>query len=579
MDKLNKQLRVRVGQYSSSGRKKLNQDCHAVSIPDEPLLGTKGIVAAIADGISSSDVSQIASATAVKGFIHDYYCTSETWSVKSSAQRVLSATNSWLYAQTQSSPYRFNKDRGYICTFSALVLKSHTAHIFHSGDSRIYYYHNAQLEQLTRDHRHHVSEEQSYLTRALGIHNYFEVDYDTHSINLGDVFVLATDGIYEFLNDVQLAKTLAVIDEHSDLDALAKSLHDQAFEAGSTDNLSLQIIFIKSLGDKQLNELKEHIQQLALPPKLQARKTFDGYDILRDIYISSRSHVYLAKDSDSGEKVIIKTPSAEMRSNKAYLESFLMEDWIAKRINNPHVMKAPQSSRKQNYLYTVSEYIEGKTLKQWMIDNSSPDIDTVRAIVTQIATGLQAFHRKEMVHQDLRPNNVMIDTAGTVKIIDFGACKVAGINEIKEMNEGLVGTAQYTAPEYFLGDRGNSQSDIFSLGVICYQMLSGSLPYGIEIPKIHDSRRLNALKYRPLTSINPSIPDWLDFAIKKAVSIQREKRYIEVSEFIHELKTPNPSYIRKTRPPLIERNPVLFWQSISALLSLALLVQWFYHDL
>src|SRR5690606_25145395 len=99
---------------------------------------SKGIVVAIADGISSSNVSQIASETAIAGFIEDYYCTPEAWSVKLSAQRVLQAINSWLFSQTHNSPYRFDKDKGYICTFSALILKSHTAHLLHSGDTRIY---------------------------------------------------------------------------------------------------------------------------------------------------------------------------------------------------------------------------------------------------------------------------------------------------------------------------------------------------------------------------------------------------------------------------------------------------------
>jgi serine/threonine protein phosphatase PrpC len=120
------QLRISVGQYSGKGRKDSNQDFHGVYIPKEPQLSSKGIAIALADGISSSDVSHIASETAVSSFMDDYYCTSEAWSVKKSAQRVLMATNSWLNTQSQQSPYRYDKDKGYVCTFSALVLKSTT---------------------------------------------------------------------------------------------------------------------------------------------------------------------------------------------------------------------------------------------------------------------------------------------------------------------------------------------------------------------------------------------------------------------------------------------------------------------
>ena len=107
----------------------------------------------LADGISSSNVSRIASESTVKGFLTDYYCTSESWSVKTSAQRVIAATNSWLYSQTRRSQHAYDKDKGYVCTLSAMVIKAAAAHIFHVGDSRIYRVAGNALEQLTDDHR------------------------------------------------------------------------------------------------------------------------------------------------------------------------------------------------------------------------------------------------------------------------------------------------------------------------------------------------------------------------------------------------------------------------------------------
>jgi serine/threonine protein phosphatase PrpC len=552
-------LEVSVGQHTSAGRKPVNQDYHAVFIPKEPQLSSKGIAIALADGISSSNVSQIASETAIKGFIQDYYSTSDAWSVKTSAQRVLKATNSWLYAQTRSSPHRYNKDKGYICTFSAIVFKSNTAHLFHSGDSRIFRVTGNTLEQLTQDHRNVVSAEKSYLTRALGIHDTLEMDYKSAALSKGDTFVLATDGVYEFLSPKAIA---AAINQSEDLDEVAHQLVDEAYVAGSDDNLTIQVIRLVNLPAQHVAELQQQANLLPAAPQLSARMNFDGYNIIRDIYISSRSHVFLAEDTDTGERVVIKTPSAEMRNNQEYLEGFLMEDWIARRVTNAHVLKAIEPKRKRNYLYIVTEYIEGQTLAQWMTDNPAPDIETVRNIVTQIARGLQAFHRQEMVHQDLRPNNIMIDNAGTVKIIDFGATKVAGISELVEKNEGIVGTAQFTAPEYFLGLSGTSQSDLFSLGVITYKMLSGKLPYGNAISKTRDRRTQGRLSYKPLRDADNSIPGWVDYAIGKATHIDPFKRYAEVSEFVYELKKPNPNYLNKTKPPLMERNPVRFWQCV-----------------
>ena len=148
------------------------------------------------------------------------------------------------------------------------------------------------------------------------------------------------------------------------------------------------------------------------------------------MHASSRSHVYLAMDTESDTQVILKTPSIDLQGDPAYLERFLIEEWIARRINSPYVLKPCLQTRKRNYLYIVTEYIKGQTLTQWMIDHPKPDVESVRGIVEQIAKGLRAFHRLEMLHQDLRPANIMIDMTGTVKIIDFGSTRVAGLMEM-----------------------------------------------------------------------------------------------------------------------------------------------------
>ncbi len=568
------QLTVTVGQYSSAGKKSLNQDFHGVLIPQEPLLSTKGIAIGLADGISSSNVSQIASETAIKQFLQDYYCTSECWSVKTSVQNVVAATNSWLYSQTQSSPYRFDKDKGYICTFSALVIKSNTAHIFHCGDSRIYRLTGRTLEQLTIDHRHVVSDEASYLTRALGIHHWLDMDYNTLSIDPGDVFILVTDGVYEFVSTSQMSEIIA--SQFADNpDAAAKALVQAALDAGSDDNLTVQVLRVDRLPGQQLGEIHELLQYPPPVSMLKPRTLFDGFLILRELHITSRSHVFLAQDEASGTRVVIKTPSGEMKDNQAYLENFLMEDWIAKRINNVHVLKAFPLERKRQYLYNVTEFIEGKTLTQWMLDNPQPSLDEVRNIIEQIAKGLQAFHRLEMVHQDLRPHNVMIDQSGTVKIIDFGSTRVAGVSEILGPDTEIMGTVQYTAPEYFIGQPGSNRSDIFSLGVIAYQMLSGTHPYGTHVARATSLKAQRQLRYQPLLNVNKEhpVPGWVDYAIKKAVDINPLHRYAEVSEFIYELKNPAKTFLNQTAPPLIDRNPVLFWQSVSFILLLLLLWQ------
>lgn len=570
-----KQLSVSTGQYSDKGRKKVNQDAQGMLIAKEPLLTTKGVAFALADGISSSDVSQIASASAIQGFLHDYFCTSEALSVQKSVKQVVSAINSWLYLQTQNSPYYEDKNRGYVCTFSALILKSTTAHIVHIGDSRIYLLRDRRLKQLTEDHRLWVSKEQSYLNRALGVQAQVEIDYDSLTVREGDIFVLTTDGVHEYMSEDSLVEAINTADGNT-LDLVAQQVAKEAYQQGSMDNLTIQIVRLNTLPDQNADEARKALTGLSFPPLLEARSELDGYHIIKHLHSSSRSHVYLAIDLQDSENTstVLKMPATESQSQSEYLERFLLEEWIARRINNAHVLKPCERKRSSNYVYVAMEYIEGQTLRQWMLDNPHPKLETVRGIVEQIAKGLQAFHRLEMLHQDLRPENIMIDTAGLVKIIDFGAVKVAGLMETTSPLEcsNMLGTAQYMAPEYFLGESGLYASDLFSLGVITYEMLSGRLPYGLEVAKCKTRAAQSRLKYRSVLHDEREIPAWLDTVIKKAVHPNPYKRYEEMSEFLYGLRHPTtPS----APAPLIEKYPVLFWKSVSLILAvstLALLV-------
>ncbi len=553
-----KALKISIGRFSDKGIKADNEDFYGAVLPREPQLTIKGAIVAIADGMSGSEAGKEASHCCIVSFLEDYYSTPDSWSVVKAGQKILTATNSWLHSQGQA---RYSSVKGMVSTLSVLVLKSNTAHIFHVGDSRIYLLRQNRLEQLTRDHRLWVSHNKSYLNRAMGIEPHLEVDYKNLALEPGDRFLLSTDGLHDFIDDKTLKEQLA---DGDDLDAIAANLVQVALNNHSDDNVSCQLVHIDSLPLLHEDEVLRQQANLPFPPPLEPGMLLDGYRIDAELHASKRTQIYRAFDTVHQRPVILKTPSVLYNDDTHYIEHFLHEEWAGKRIHHDHVLKVLESDRNKSCLYYVTEFIDGLTLRDWIKQNPKPDIKRVRGLVEQIGKGLRAFHRMEMLHQDLKPENIMITTQGTVKIIDFGSVKIAGIAEITPLEHGvpenILGTLNYTAPEYHLGQRGSVKSDLFSLGVICYEMLNGNLPFG-NMPEKPNRNNLERLNYIPSIRHNDMVPIWIDGALKKATHIVPQFRYDEISEFIHDLSTPNAQFLKaQDKIPLIERNPLIFWK-------------------
>lgn len=387
---------------------------------------------------------------------------------------------------------------------------------------------------------------------------------------------MTTDGVHDYVPGHEIAAMVATSD---DLDATARAIVEAALDNGSDDNVTIQIVRIDQLPPQDGKRVLNHLDILPPAPPLPLPAEFEGYRILRQLHASSRSQIYVAVDQESGEVVALKVPSMDHRDSADYLKRFALEEWIARRINSPHVLKAASTQRERNTLFVVTELQEGQTLRQWMADHPKPDLKTVRDIVMQIARGLRAFHRKEMLHQDLRPENVMIDRQGTVKIIDFGAVRVAGVLEADPGFEtgDILGTYQYAAPEYFVGGTGSNRSDLYSLGVIAYELLTGRLPYDARMARATSRARQSRVAYVPVATYRPDVPVWVDRAINKAVHFDPFKRQEALSEFTHDLCHPRPGHGTGARLPLIERNPLLFWKTTTALLAAVTLLLLFWR--
>ncbi|HXH03011.1 MAG TPA: bifunctional protein-serine/threonine kinase/phosphatase [Candidatus Competibacteraceae bacterium] len=569
-------LQLSIGQFSDRGAKPVNEDCYGVHVPDEPLLTTKGAAMVIADGISASESARLAAEYAVKGFLSDYFATPESWTVKHSVEKVLIALNRWLYAQ--GAQYA-DPRHGLVTTFSALVLKSTTAHVFHIGDTRIHQLRDDTLEPLTRDHHVWVDAGRTYLNRALGVDLHLDIDYRALPVELGDIYLFTSDGVHEYLPLRELKRLLS---EHThNLDLACARIVASARAAGSPDNLTCQAVRVDALPAQDADSVFRSLRELPFPPELEPGMVLDGYRILRELHASPASQLYLALDEASGSQVVLKTPSVNFEDDLGYLERFRHEEWVGRRIQHPHVLRVIEPPRRRRFLYHVLEYLEGHTLRQWMAEHPRPALHEVRAILGQIARGLRAFHRLEMLHLDLKPENIHIDRHGTLRIIDFGSVKIAGIHEIASPvpRSDLVGTRHYTAPELLRGEPATPRTDLYALGVIAYELLTGHLPYGALADGALDARRLARLRYIPARRHRPELPVWVDGALEKAVHPDPQRRYGVETEFLYDLEHPNPAFAASGRQPLIERHPLGFWQALALLSLLAnlLLLYWLHR--
>jgi len=574
MTQMRAQLAVSTGHYSSAGAKPANQDFHGALVPEGQLLAEKGLAVAIADGISTSRLGAAAAETAVKTFLNDYFATSPAWSVQTSAEKVIAATNSWMWAQNRRAGHTLSdeeREQGMITTFSALVVKSRTAHLFHVGDAQIARLADNTLEPLTEPHRVWLGGGESYLGRAMGMNRNVEIDHRQVNLNLGDLFVLTTDGVHEYVGDGIVAQAVAACPQ--DLDRAAHAIAMAALKAGSPDNLTVQLVRVEQLPDGVLDDLIGAEAILPPAPQLELGRVFEGYAVEAVIHSGSRSHVYLARDLADDAQVALKVPSTEQGQDADALQAMLLEEWIARRIDHPNVLRAAPQRAARRHAYVVTEFFKGTTLDLWRREVGEPDFARVRGIVSQIAAGLQAFHRREMVHRDLRPRNVMIGADDAVKLIDFGSAQVAGLDDIAPPADGagaFAGTMQYGAPELWLGETATNRSDIFSLGVIAYELLTGGLPFGAHVAAANTRAAQRRLRYTPAVERNPDIPAYVDAALAKAVAIDPDARYEELSEFIYDLAHPNLALTAPDPRPYLARRPERLWQLVSLILAITL---------
>ncbi|MDB5868411.1 MAG: protein serine/threonine phosphatase [Polaromonas sp.] len=599
---------IDIGFTTQAGRKASNEDFCAAMLPD-PGEESMGSIVAIADGVSTGGMGREAAQTTVTSLVRDYYATPETWDTTVALDRIIGAQNAWLAG--------INRRRQPIMgltTLTALVLRGQSYTLAHVGDSRAYLLRGGKTIQLTHDHAVNHPDFKHQLLRAVGADDRVVVDYMQGDLQVGDVFVLVTDGVHGEVRDEVFHKRLLQLSHPGsgqDAQAASRQLVEEALAGGSTDNVTAVVVHVQSLLEPTLQDSNRVAQALPIPARLKLGEVIDGLCVTALVADNGINVLYQVRaiapmpemgasplppegtSAPRGKLYALKTLHPARAHDPQERAMLAHEAWLAKRM---------QSSRAADHLVTLHDRLPGlqaatafyllydwhagETLQQQLDRKHAFSLAQVVVVATQAAKALGRLHRQSVIHRDIKPANLHQGEDGVLRVLDLGVA-LSG-REPVAMRKLHAGTPSYINPEQWgfngkavktgtSGADGNEelpdpQSDLFALGVTLYQLLTGGkLPYGDVVP--YQVGRYYRDPIAP-SRHNPEVPIWLDHVVLKAVARDKRQRFETAEEMLLALERGASRSLTAPHPtPLIQRDPTALWKiglAVSVLFNLLL---------
>lgn len=583
---------ITLAQLSSMGPVRTNnEDFLASYIPsDEEDRKVRGSVAIIADGVGGQNDGEVASRMASETALKQFQDARPGSTLNALLWRMFNHANLAVYDAGMNNR---GKEGRMATTLTICVLRNNQVGIGHVGDTRAYLVQHGQCKCLTTDHTHIAfhqrmglfnateadgSSLRSMLTRSVGQDPVVPIDFIYQTVNPGDFIVQCTDGLHTHVAPEEIADLVTRYEPEEACRRLIAMGENRKTE----DNLSVQIIRIDRVeqisyyrGTTIYTEAVNSMSQEIQPGQILDER----FEITEVISRSGMATIFKALDRATGKYVALKVPFLEYESDPAFYSRFLREEDIGKSLDHPAILKIlPVDQDKRSRPYMAMELLRGKTLDQVMHEERPMDPEKAVGIVSQLCDALHHMHQKDIVHRDMKPQNVMICDDGTLRIIDFGIARAAKMRRITFTGfSPAMGTPDYMAPEQVKGRRGDQRTDIYSVGAILYEMLTGETPFDGQNPYQIMQARVTGDPVAP-RKINPKISPQLEEIVLHAMAREPWERYESAAAMEAELKDQDKVEItgrsqRLQRPQLWKsRWRKVLWITLLALVPVAIFV-------
>jgi serine/threonine-protein kinase len=542
-----------------------NEDCVGFSHPAnlEERRG-RGALAVLADGVGGHGRGDVASKLAVETALRAFQEAKPNTAPGQLLSQVFNAANLAVYDASMH-----DRGRARMATTLAVTLfRNNEISVGHVGDSRVYLIQQGGIKPLTSDHSYvaaqvkmglltqreaMVSEMRSVLTRSVGKDPIVQVDCSTLTVHPGDRLVLCSDGLHGFVTDGEIFE---VASRSSPEDA-CRELVSLAERRGSDDNISVQVVRVERVEQliyyRGLPIYQDAAEQ-SMSHEIQVGQVLDDrFHITGVISRSGMASIFKATDLSNNRTVAIKVPFMQFESDPGFFDRFAREEEIGRLLDHPSILHIiPVEKKSQPYF--VMEFLDGQTLRQLMRSVKPVPVSDALRIASTVCEALDYVHRHQIVHRDLKPENVMLCADGSLRILDFGIAKAANLRRLTFAGfTATLGTPDYMAPEQVKGKRGDERTDIYSLGAILYEMVTGAVPFDGVNPFAIMNARLTGDPVAP-RKLNPEISPQVEEIILHALERDPADRYPSSSAMKKDLDNPDAVEVtgrhERLRPPV-----------------------------